>query len=57
MGHDDPSVTLVIYSYIAKNKEDVNADLVRDAISGKVAKRLPKTKTENRNTKNKSPRT
>lgn len=38
MGHSDPAVTMAIYSHLAKEKEDESADLVRNAISGKVSK-------------------
>jgi integrase len=56
MGHADPSITMAVYSHLAKDKEDESADLVRDAISGKVARKLPETKTVNRNTKSKTPK-
>lgn len=52
----DPSITMAVYSHPAKEKEDESADLVRDAISEKVARKLPETKTANRNTKSKTPK-
>lgn len=57
MGHADPSVTVAVYSHLAKDKEDENADLVHDAISGKVASKLPENKKVNRSTKSKTPKT
>lgn len=41
MGHSDPSITMGIYSHLAKDKEDTAGEIVRNAIAGKVAKRLP----------------
>lgn len=56
MGHSDPTVTMAIYSHLAKEKEDESADLVRNAISGKVAKKLPKSKQVRYATKYESPK-
>lgn len=56
MGHADPTVTMAIYSHLAKDKEDENAEKARNAISGKVAGKLPGKKKVGRATKNKNPR-
>ncbi len=39
MGHADPTVTMAIYSHLAKDKEDENAEKARNAIAGKVARK------------------
>ena len=56
LGHADVKTTLSIYSHLSKDKEDSNAEKVRNALSNsKVAKKLPEQNKVSCITKNQNP--